>query len=346
MRGQQPLVGYVKYFVTVPLIIPQSTALMVFLYSCQLGNRDPLLNYILSALKHRFHSCPDSLLIKNLNESDGPETLKQIKEIIGNHQTRDGDDAILYKILEALRAVDKLNSLLLSPNALKTSVMGVFLESVVSLCWCHIQPDTKPVKSSRFNSILHVASQSIPPYLLATSIVSFAMESFESGDPVAARLIAFRGQEAIKGRHSVVLTILKDTELHVTSLIWLPWETPDTECDTVMSRLLPLYLTCFLDPCCGDSQWMWERWGRVTGKPTSFRHHMYCEIVCEACRQRVRLTLCPDEKTSPIPPIFLYPNTMPFKPQNWVQDHFEMSLLPSRLDKNISWAPKAEKNVI
>ncbi|KAF8321924.1 uncharacterized protein EI90DRAFT_3020184 [Cantharellus anzutake] len=196
------------------------------------------------------------LRIKNLNESDGPETLKQIKEIIGNHQTRDGGDAILYKILAALQAVYKLNSLLLSPDALKTSVMGVFLESAESLCWCHIQPDTQPVKISHFNSILHIASQSIPPYLLATSIVSPAMESFESGDPVAARLIAFRGQEAIKGRHSIVLTILKETKLHVTSLIWLPWESPDMECDTVMSRLLPGYLTGFLDPCCGDSQWM------------------------------------------------------------------------------------------
>jgi hypothetical protein len=240
--------------------------------------------------------------------------------------------------------------------------MGVLLESVETLCWCHIQPDAQQVKryvpqkhgyfalnlipnSSHFNSILHVASQSIPPYLLATSIVIFAMESFESGDPVAARLIAFKGQEAIKGRHSIVLTILKDTKLHVTSLIWLPWETPDTECDTMMSRLLPGYLTAFHSCSCGDSQWMWERWGRVTGKLTGFRHHMYCDFVCEACRQKVRLNLCPDE-TSGIPPIFLYPNnTIALKPPNWVQDHFEMSILPSRLDKNISWLPR-KRNVI
>jgi hypothetical protein len=60
--------------------------------------------------------------IKNLNELDGPETLEHaIKETIGNHQTRDGDDVTLfvaifhrYNILKALQAVYKLNSLLVS----------------------------------------------------------------------------------------------------------------------------------------------------------------------------------------------------------------------------------------
>jgi hypothetical protein len=60
--------------------------------------------------------------IKNLNELGGPETLEQgIRGIIGNHQTQDGDDATLfvaifhrYNILEALQAVYKLNSLLVS----------------------------------------------------------------------------------------------------------------------------------------------------------------------------------------------------------------------------------------
>jgi hypothetical protein len=232
--------------------------------------------------------------------------------------------------------------------------MGVLLESEETLGLRHIEQDAQQVtryvpqkygyfalnlikNSSLFKSILHIASLSIPPYLLAMSIVIFAMESFDGGDPVAARLIAFRGQEAIKGRHSVVLTILKDTKLHITSLVWLPWESPDTECDSVMSRLLPGYLTGFYPCPCGDSQWRWERWGRVAGKPTGFRHHMYCDIVCDACRQKARLNLCPD-KTSHIPPIFLYPNNaVAPKPTNWLQDHFEMSILPSRWDENILW---------
>jgi hypothetical protein len=211
---------------------------------------------------------------------------------------------------------------------------------VCSLSYSYLAPESFGIRSSP-KWVLHIASRNIPPALLVTSLATFIVQSFDLGDPAQARLIAFKGQQILKA-HSILLTIPSDEDVCTTSLIWLPWNTPDEDCSTIMSKLLPDCLPGF-DPCsCGEGEWMWEGWGKIGGRPNGFRRYISSRIVCKACRHKAILTL--HSATSLVPSIFLYPEDAPASQRpNWVQDHFEIrvpfgSVSPIRsMSPNITW---------
>jgi hypothetical protein len=108
-----------------------------------------------------------------------------------------------------------------------------------------------------------------------------------------------------------------------------------------MSTLLPDFLPSLGQCSCGVKEWKWERWGKILGKSTEFRHFTHCHIVCKGCRRKGKLTL---DRSISASPIFLYPEDAPAIQQpNWVQDHFEMEVPLTLLMENITWIPENRK---